>query len=232
VSAASGAAGVAPGAWVSIYGTNMATAVVSAATSDLVNGYLPTTLGGVTVTIDGAAAYLNYVSPTQINLQAPSSSSTGTVTVTVSNSSGSSSASVTMQTLQPGLFTSNYYVLAVRPLDSVIINGSGGAVSGYTTAAAAAPGDALEIYGTGFGATSTGVLPGLVFSGAYPTVNSPTVTIGGSPATVLYCGLIGAGLYQINVIVPSALASGTYPVVATQDGVSSPASALMRIAVK
>ena len=38
------------------------------------------------------------------------------------------------------------YVLAVRPSDGVIINGTGAAVSGYTTAAAARGGDVLEIF--------------------------------------------------------------------------------------
>jgi uncharacterized protein (TIGR03437 family) len=73
---------------------------------------------------------------------------------------------------------------------------------------------------------------GLVFSGAYATTRTPTVTIGGTAATVLYCGLIGAGLYQINVTVPSDLAAGTYPVVVTQGEASSPTTAVMKIAMR
>ncbi len=171
------------------------------------------------------------MSPTQINVQAPGDSSTGTVTVTVTNSSGSSSVTATMQATMPGLFTSSNYVLAVRPSDSVIINGIGAAVSGYATAAAANPGDILEIYATGLGATTTSVDPGLDFSGTYYTsATFPTVTIGGTQADVLWSGLVGAGLFQINITVPASLATGTYPVIVTQAGISSPSSAVMNVA--
>jgi uncharacterized protein (TIGR03437 family) len=230
MNAASGVAGVAPGAWISIYGSNLSTAAVAATTADLVNGYLPTTLGGTTVTIDGKSAYLNYVSPTQLNVQAPNSSTAGNVTVTVANSSGSSSASVAMQAVMPGLFTASNYVLAARPSDGVIINGTGASAAGYSTAAAARPGDVLEVFATGLGATTTAVAPGLVFSGAYATASAPTVAIGSTTAPVLYSGLIGAGLYQINLTIPAGLAAGTYPVVVTQSGVSSPTTAVLKIA--
>jgi uncharacterized protein (TIGR03437 family) len=131
-----------------------------------------------------------------------------------------------MESVMPGLFTSSNYVLAVRGSDSVIINGTGAPMSGYTTAAAAQPGDILSIYATGLGETLAAVPPGLVFSGAYATSAKPSVTIGGSVAEVLYCGLIGAGLYQINLTVPANLTSGTHPVVVTQNGVQSPSTLL------
>ena len=82
------------------------------------------------------------------------------------------------------------------------------------------PGDIVELYGTGFGPTSPVVAPGTVFSGSAPVTGTVTVTIGGSPAAVSYAGLVGAGLYQINVTVPS-LANGTYPVLAQVGGVST-----------
>jgi uncharacterized protein (TIGR03437 family) len=61
---------------------------------------------------------------------------------------------------------------------SVIINGTGEAASGYATAAAANPGDVLELYATGLGATTTPIPPGLVFSGAYPTETLLTPWLG------------------------------------------------------
>ena len=231
INAASGAAGVAPGAWISIFGSNFSTAATAASGSDLVNGYLPTKLGGAGVTINGKAAYINYISPGQINVQAPADSTAGNVTVTVTNAAGSSSVTAPMKAVMPGLFTSSDYVLAVRPSDSVIVNGTGAAASGYSTTAAAKPGDILEIFGTGFGATTETVPPGLVFSGAYSTTSTPAVAIGSASATVLYSGLVGPGLYQINITVPSSLAAGEYPVVVTQDGVSSPSTAKLKIAV-
>jgi uncharacterized protein (TIGR03437 family) len=68
-----------------------------------------------------------------------------------------------------------------------------------------------------------------VWSGAYATTSTPTVAIGDKTAAILYSGIIGAGLYQINLTVPSGLAAGTYQVVVTQSGSSSPATALLKI---
>jgi uncharacterized protein (TIGR03437 family) len=220
INAASGAAGAAPGAWISIFGSNLATAAVSAQTSDLVNGYLPSTLGGTKVTMNGKSAYLNYVSPTQINLQAPDDTATGSVAVTVTNSSGTASATVTLQALMPGLFVSSNQVVGIRWSDGALL-----------TASAAKPGGLVVLFGTGLGPTSPSEPAGLVFSGAYATTAVPTVTIGGTAAAVSYCGLIGAGIYQINLTIPGSLADGSYPVVVTQAGASSPASgAVIKVA--
>jgi uncharacterized protein (TIGR03437 family) len=57
----------------------------------------------------------------------------------------SNSVAATMQTFLLGLFAQSGYVIAVRPSDNTIINGTGTAVSAYTTAASAKQGDILEI---------------------------------------------------------------------------------------
>ncbi len=220
VNGASFAVGVAPGAWTTIFGTNLATSTAVASASNLVNGYLPTTLGGASLTINGKAAYLVYASPTQLNFGAPSDSASGTVLVEVTTTAGTATAVTTLHTVLPAFFTSGTYVAAVRPSDGTIINGT----------VAARPGDVLELFATGLGATTTAVSPGLVFSGAYATSATPTVTIGGTAAQVSYAGLVGAGLYQINVAVPATLATGTYPVIVTQSGTSSPSSAMLNVA--
>ena len=112
---------------------------------------------------------------------------TGSISISVTNAVGmSNSVAATMQTFLPGLFTQSGYVIAVRPSDATIINGTGAAVSGYTTAASAKPGDILEIFGT------------------------LTVMIGGQPATVLWAGLVEAGLWQINVEVPTTLSGSKF----------------------
>jgi uncharacterized protein (TIGR03437 family) len=146
VSAASYVAGIASGSWISIFGQNLAVATHSLTSSDLVNGQLPTTLGGVSVQIDGKPAFPSYVSPGQINVQVPSDGSAGTVNVTVTNSAGTSDpAFATLQTFLPAFFTIGSYVAAVRP-DGTIITGTPNGGNG--TAAAAKPGEVLELYGT------------------------------------------------------------------------------------
>jgi len=46
---------------------------------------------------------------------------------------------------------------------------------------------------------------------------------------VQYAGLISPGLYQINVVVPSAAANGDNQVIATYAGASSPTGAMVPV---
>jgi uncharacterized protein (TIGR03437 family) len=117
----------------------------------------------------------------------------------------------------------------VRPSDGAIINGTGNAESGFTVSAAAKGGDVLELFGIGFRSTSPLVDASQLFSAAYPTTNTVTVSIGGVSAPVSFAGLVGPGLYQINVSVPAGRGAGDQKVIATVDGVSSPSSALLKI---
>jgi uncharacterized protein (TIGR03437 family) len=207
-SAASGAAGVAPASWISIYGSNFATAARALQESDLVNAAMPTTLGGVSVQINGKAAFLQYVSPTQLNVLAPADTGAGSISVTVANASGTSNAvATTLQSILPGLFV----------------------FSGYVTTTSAKSGDIISLWGTGFGPAVSAPTTGTVFTGAYETTNPVTVTIGGVPATVQWAGLVGPGLYQINVTVPG-LTAGDQEVVATVAGQRSQSGAKLKIA--
>jgi uncharacterized protein (TIGR03437 family) len=216
--AASGAAGVAPGAWIAIYGSNLSTATRALAASDLINNTIPTSLGGVAVQIDGKDAFIDYVSPGQINALAPADTATGTVSVRVTNAAGSFTSSVNMQAALPGLFVLNQHVRAVRYPDNVVLDG-----------VSAKAGDILALYGTGFGAVSSAPAAGVVFTGAYEIANPVTVTVGGVSAQVLWAGLVGPGLYQLNVVVP-AVPSGDQAVVATVSGVGTQPAALLKIA--
>jgi uncharacterized protein (TIGR03437 family) len=231
VNAASGTPGASPGSWLSIFGTDLSSVSYALTSSDVVGSELPTSLKNVSVAIDGKAAYVDYVSAEQLNVLVPSDTNTGTVLVTVTNSGGTSaSVTTTMQAILPGLFTLANYVRAVRVSDGAIINGTGAAETGYTTAAAASAGDIIELYGTGFGPTTASVPAGLVFTGAYPTSNTVTVTIGGIAAPVSFAGLVGPGLYQMNVTVPAGLTSGDNKIVSSVGGYGTQAGALLKIA--
>ena len=70
------------------------------------------------------------------------------------------------------------------------------------------PGDILVIYLTGLGATSPAVSAGLAapMSPLSWAIETPTLSLGGSPLTLLYAGLVPgqiSGLYQINATVPT-----------------------------
>jgi adhesin/invasin len=92
--------------------------------------------------------------------------------------------------------------------------------------APAASGDTVVIYGTGLGAV-TPTVPAGVPAPASPLsqAGAVTVTIGGQPAGVAFAGLSPgfAGLYQINVVVPSGVTPGSQvPVVINVAGQTSP----------
>lgn len=194
-----------PGSWISIYGTNLAPATA------VWNGDFPTTLGGITVTIDGKPAYLWYVSPNQINLQAPDDTKTGTpVNVVVTAPAGTATTTVTLFSPSPSFsLFDGIYVAGVIPTPdgsgaygngSYDLLGPAGQFSFKTRPAK--PGETVELFGVGFGPTISPVPAGQVFSGSAPLVNLPQVAINGVSADVTYAGITSAGLYQLNVVVP------------------------------
>ncbi len=217
------------GEWVSIFGTNFAAAAT------IWNGTFTTSLGGVSVTINGKPAYLIYVSPTQINLQAPGDSTTGPVPVVVITTGGNASSTVTLAQFGPSfsLFDTIHVAGIILRPDGSGTQGGGtydilgptGNSLGYPTVAAK-PGDTVEIFGVGFGSTSPSVTPGQVFSGAAPAVNPVNLIINGIQVTPSFTGLSSAGLFQINLTVPPGLGTGDLSLVAGVGGVQTPAGEL------
>jgi uncharacterized protein (TIGR03437 family) len=90
------------------------------------------------------------------------------------------------------------------------------------------PGEILELFGVGFGPTNPAVPAGKAFTGAAPTTNTVSVTIGGVAAKVLFSGITEAGVYQLNVTVPQ-VGSGDQPLLATVAGVSTPSNVLITV---
>ena len=67
-----GFSSVAPGTWIEIHGSNLASDSRAWTLADFHGALAPTSLDGTAVTIGGHAAFLSYVSPTQIDAQIPS----------------------------------------------------------------------------------------------------------------------------------------------------------------
>jgi uncharacterized protein (TIGR03437 family) len=211
---------VASATWVSIFGTNLSTVTYTWQASDFVNGLLPTSLQGVSVTINGLPAYIDYLSPTQINVLAPDDATTGPVQVQVTAAQQASN-SVTVQKSQfaPAFFTidNGAYVAALHA-DYTLV-GSANLLPGVTTQPAQ-PGETILLYGTGFGPTNPALPTAQLVTTPAALANSVQVTVGGAAATVVFAGLVEPGLYQLNVTVPS-LPNGDAAVVATIGGVST-----------
>src|ERR1019366_8106391 len=94
-----------PGTWVSLFGTSLSATPRAWRDADFLNGRLPTSLDGVSVTINGKPAAIAFISPLQINVLAADDTATGLVPVQVKNALGSSdSVLVLQQTAAPALF--------------------------------------------------------------------------------------------------------------------------------
>ena len=221
VNGASFGAGFASATWVSIFGTNLAPSKDTWG-GDFVNGALPESLDGVSVSIDGKPAYVEYVSPTQINVLAPDDATTGDVQIQVTAGGQTSNSFTTgKQQYAPAFFTfDNGKYVAAEHSDYTLL-GATGLIAGVTTTPAQ-PGEVVLLYGTGFGPTSPAPPAGQVLTAAYPAATRVTVMIGGANAPVVWAGLTEAGLYQLNVTVPGLLPNGDAAVVATVGGVQSP----------
>jgi uncharacterized protein (TIGR03437 family) len=222
-----------PGSWVSIYGSNLASGTVTW------NGDFPTTLGGTSVAIDGKQAYLWYVSPGQINLQAPDDTATGSVSVTVTTGSGTASTTVTLGEFGPSLslVDGKHVAGVILRSDGSGAYGGGtydiigptGTSLGYPTVAAKA-GDSLELFGVGFGPTNPTVPAGQAYSGAAPTTNTVQLLINGNVVMPSFAGITSAGLYQFNIPqLPFGLGTGDVPLQATVAGVSSPSGVVISL---
>jgi len=229
VNGASFQGGIASGAWVSIFGSGFATGSRGWAGPDFKGNLLPTSLDGVSATINSQPAYVGYISPGQINVLAPDDDSIGTVTVQVTTPQGQSySGTATKQKAAPALFTfggaGTAYAAALHADGSLVAKP---ALQGRP----AAPGEVISLYGTGFGATSPATPSATLVSQPAPLALPVTVTIGGVAAEVQYAGVTLAGLVQVNVKVPPNATSGDQPVLASIGGFQSAANVYLTIGV-
>ncbi len=215
-----GFSAVAPGTWMEIYGENLATVRSQLwASSDFTGNLGPTALGGTTVTIGGQSAYIDYVSPGQVNAQVPSNVATGSQPVVVTTAGGSSLPyTITVNTTEPGLLappafklSAGQYVVALFPNGPTFVLPPG-ALKGVASARAK-PGDTIVLYGIGFGTVTPDSPAGEIVTVANTLNANFQASFAGTPATVSYSGLTGGylGLYQFNVVVPNVAPSDTVP---------------------
>jgi adhesin/invasin len=192
---------ISAGGIASLFGTNLAASTASAATLPL-----PTTLAGTQVLVNGVAAPLFYVSPSQINFQMPSEPvGTGVSVVVVSGGINSLSATVNIAMAGPGIFTAN----SNGQGQAAVLNQDYSANSAQNPAAA---GSVIQIFATGLGLTNPAIAAGQPgpSSSLANTVSTPLVTLNGVSAAVGFSGLAPGfvGLYQVNVTIPPGTASG------------------------
>jgi uncharacterized protein (TIGR03118 family) len=209
---------LAPNTWAMVTGGALAASSRSWASTDLVGGNLPTSIDNVGVTINGVAAQISFVGPSQIDFLIPPTATVGPAQIQVTNNGQiSAPATVTLTTTAPAFFylTGNKYIVSTHANGTV--TGPVGLIPGSTSPASR--GENIALYATGFTVNTPGV-------GA---ATLPSVTIGGINATVTFAGQIDAGVMQINVVVPSTVTPGDAAVVATMAGQQSQANAFLSV---
>ncbi len=213
LNAASFLGSIAPGGLAVLYGQNLADDVYPVSATP---GF-PTSVGGVTVNVNGVFAPLIFLSPTQINFQVPWETVPGTaVNVTVTrNGLDSNVEPITIaSTTSPSLFL-NEYTNGV-----VWVSGAGC----ETVECAVQAGVEYVLWGNGFGPKNSPLQDGLpaTYSGSLTPLEVPggpascQLTIGGQTARVDYCGAApGLIIEQLNFEYPSGVSTSSPYVDAT-----------------
>ncbi len=214
---------VAPGSYISIFGTGLSDDVNQASSLPL-----PLALDFVNVSFDVPSAGLSlpgrliYASPGQVNAQVPwelQGQSSVQVKVTIDFSPGNV-YTLPLAPYSPAFFestdaaTGTDFVAALD--DNFAPVGSGNpAIRGHN----------IQLFANGLGPVNNGPATGEPASSGTlaTTTTTPTVMIGGKPAIVGFSGLAPGfpGLYQINVTVPTDAGTGVQPIVVSIGGVTS-----------
>ncbi|HMD70209.1 MAG TPA: cellulase family glycosylhydrolase [Bryobacteraceae bacterium] len=208
---------IVPGSWVSVYGGAFSAIVKDWSDQSFANG-LPTAVADVQVLVDGSPAPVWYVSPGQINFQAPTTMGATASVAVARNGVASAPTTVSVVSSSPGVISYSadyvtFYPSAQFAGTTTIVGDP--AVFG-SAVKKAKPGDQIQLYATGLASTQSGVL-----INAPITFPSPVkVNVGSVTVTASYAGQIGAGYYQINFAVP-ALSAGNYPFAITANGLVS-----------
>jgi uncharacterized protein (TIGR03437 family) len=212
---------VAPGSLVSIFGSGLATSLLQGDTIPL-----STNIGGTSVTMNGIAAPLYFVSGGQVNAQVPwnvlpSGASSGTANVVVTlNGVTSPAQTVGIGQFSPNVFAAGNFAIAIT--SDGLLAAPAGAIPGLTTRPARV-GETLVVYANGLGPVTEPIANGAPGNPLRFTATVPQILFGGVVATPAFSGLTPQfpGVNQINVVVPSGVSGNAVPLQVRVGGLTS-----------
>ena len=206
------------GSWLQIKGTNLTDVAFRqwVFPNDFSANNAPTSLGGVSVTVNGKPAFVNFISPGQVNVAVPDDTAVGPVSVVVTNPNGlSNTFSAQRVPSAPGLlappstFPFSFFQNGKQYLEATF-----GAANEYVGNPSfvpnfpfpfrpAKPGDTVFIYGIGFGDVDPPLAAGVV-AGADKIKAPLTISFDQTPANIAYAGHYPTfvGLYFFAITVP------------------------------
>jgi uncharacterized protein (TIGR03437 family) len=213
---------VVPGGWFYVKGTELSDVTRIWGSADFTDATtLPTDLNGVEVWINGAPVPVYFISPGQVNAQAPSNlGATFTVQV-IRLGLPSNTLTANSALIQPSIYSyqfgSKSYAAAL--FTDYAIMGDPAAVPGTRKAKV---GDIIQLYAAGLAPSPSGPITSPV------PVAGVTVTIGTTDAAVSFAGLVAPGQFQVNFTVPQ-LPDGEYSITVSVSGKTSPPNVLFEI---
>jgi uncharacterized protein (TIGR03437 family) len=231
VNAASYVGGViAPGEMITVFGQHMGPNTLSPLQVNPATGYVSDYTAGTRILFNGAAGSMIYTQALQASVVAPYEISQLSKVQVQVEYLGQISDPVTINVAPavPGIFSAG----ANGTGGGAILNSDG--ITLNTAAHPAAKGSVVSIYATGGGVTNPPAANGELAPNNSPVLQAtPSATIGGKKAQVLYAGGSPGeilSLLQVNVLVPSDAPSGSnVPVVLTVGNASSQAGITMAI---
>jgi uncharacterized protein (TIGR03437 family) len=218
-SAFGGFKSAAPGSWIEIYGSSLATDTRGWAGPDFNGGNAPTGLNGTGVTIAGQKAFISYISPGQVNVQVPSNIAAGTQNLVVTTPNGDTAAyPIAIAPADPGLLAPAQFIVngkqyvAALHADGTTFVLPPGAIPGVPSRQAQ-PGETILLYGVGFGSVTPNVSAGQIVTAANQLTQPVSFLFNGTAGRADYFGLAPnfVGLYQFNVVVPNASDNDALP---------------------
>lgn len=188
----------------------------------------PTSLDGVSVSIGGQAAFVDYISSEQLNAQLPSNIATGgALQLTVTNVKNTSAPyNIVVQFAEPGLLApSNFKIGGNQYVVAQLSDGSYVLPSGSipnVSSRPAKPGESMVIYGIGFGDVTPSIAAGEIVTQPNQLSGNLQILFGQTQGQFTYSGLAPnlIGLYQFNVTVPKVADSDLVPLTFSLGGVA------------
>ena len=241
-------AGIAQNTWLAIKGTNLvpattpAAGVIWSAAPEFLQGKMPTTLGGISVTINGKPGYIYFycsaVTSTictadQINVLSPLDTTLGDVQVVVTNGTTPTPPfTATMHAIVPVLFEFDATHVVATHLNNSLIGPPGLFPGNAPPTTPASSTEQVVVYGSGFGLPNGTLTPGSSSQGG-SLATLPVCTVGTNPATnstsLAFAGLVGPGLIQMNINLPKNLTAGDQPITCTYGGATTPANNVITV---
>jgi uncharacterized protein (TIGR03437 family) len=210
---------ISPGEVIVIYGSGIGPSNLTTFTLNS-NGLVPTTTGGTSVFFNGSPAPVLYASANQVAAIVPYNLAGSLVQMFVQYQSATTGlVNLSLASQTPAIFTLN----GGGTGQAAAVNNKDGSINGAAHPAKA--GDFVQLYVTGLGPTAPPLNDGSVNTPPLPVPQgSVTATVGGVKATASAVGAPGtvAGVFQVNVQIPSGVAAGNaVPISLTVAGTSS-----------